>query len=64
MEVGEITNQDGTLSAEIVGSNGNSYVVIITEEGDFYCSCLDAFMRKRRCKHIGFLLDGLNAGKR
>ncbi len=59
MEVVNIVSRDGSLSAE-VKSGENSYVVIITDDPELYCSCLDAFMTKNgNCKHLKFLLERL-----
>ncbi len=57
MEVHNFVYRDGTISAE-VRSGENAYVVIITDEATFYCSCMDAFMTKNgNCKHIKHLLE-------
>lgn len=59
MEVANVVFRDGTLSAE-VRSGENAYVAIITDDADFYCSCLDAFMTKNgNCKHLKFLIEYL-----
>lgn len=47
-----LESKDSSLKAFVHKPNGNSYAVVLSDDGSGSCSCVDAFRNNNRCKHM------------